>query len=152
MIRKTAAAYTKNCITAVPWKTSQWTMFVIAKISCLGLPMVAAAFTQRTEWQNLCWMFLVISIISTLLHCIEILHITVRDFCAAISIIFILMTSLFMEFNGRINKYSLLGCVCFIFTIIVTDQGRGVMDIKNIDIFHFLLCFGICLFAEGLLL
>lgn len=126
---------------------------IIYKIShlFLGLPMLAAAYTQRTEWQNLCWMFLVISIISTLLHCIEVLHITIRDFCAALSVIFILFSSLFMEFSGHVNKYSLGGACSFIMAIAVSDQGRGVMGIKNIDIFHYLLTLGICLFAEGLL-
>lgn len=120
--------------------------------SMLGLPMIAAAFTQRTEWQNLCWLFLAVSIITILLHCIESVHKTVRDFDAAISIMFILFSGLFMEYRGVANKYSIAGAVSIILSGIVSTEGRGLFGLKNVDLFHYFLALGIYFFSEALLL
>lgn len=113
--------------------------------------MIAAAYCQRTNWSNLCWFFLAISIICTLLHCIESLHVTVRDFCAAISIVFILFAGMFMEYRGSVNKYSIAGSLMVIMSGIVGSQGRAFGNVKNVDIFHYLLAVGVYLFAQGLL-
>ena len=113
--------------------------------------MLAAAYTQRTEWQNLCWFFLVFSIISVLLHCIQSFHLAVRDFCAAMATIFIIVSSVFMEYRGQVNKYSFAGGCCFILSAIISDQGRGFLGIKNVDLFHYVLAVGMCLLSEGLL-
>lgn len=129
-----------------------WHKYFTALASIIGLPMIAAAYTQRTEYQNLCWMFLVLSIISTLLHCIEALHVAVRDFCAVVSVLFVIISAVFMEYRGQVNRYSLAGSCCFIFATIVSDQGRGFQGIKNVDLFHYFLSVGVCLLSEGLLL
>ena len=127
------------------------TEYFVLFFLCLGLPMLAAAYTQRTEWQNLCWLFLVVSIISVLLHCIQSFHLAVRDFCAAISILFILFSSVFLEYRGQVNKYGLGGGCCFILSAVISDQGRGFQNIKNVDLFHYVMAVGICLLSEGLL-
>ena len=116
-----------------------------------GLPMIAAAYTQRTNYTNLCWMFLAISIIFMLLHCIEALHLAVRDFSAALAIIFIIVSSLFMEYRGQVNMYGLAGSSCMILAAVVSDQGRGFQGVKNVDLFHYLAAISVCLLSEGLL-
>lgn len=119
--------------------------------SIIGMPMLAAAYTQRTEWQNLCWLFLVLAIISTLLHCIESLHTAVRAFCSSVSIFFILFACIFMEYRGLLNRSGFAGCICLIFAGVVSDQGRGILGFKNIDVFHYLLATAFILLSEGLL-
>ena len=114
--------------------------------------MLAAAFTQRTQWQNLCWLFLFISLISILLHCVEALHLAVRDFCAALSVLFILFSGIFMDYRGVTNRYSVAGSVCFILATIVSTQGRGIFGVKNVDWFHYLLAIGVYCWAEALML
>ena len=114
--------------------------------------MLAAAFTQRTEWQNLCWLFLVMSIISTLLHCIEAVHLAVRDFSAVISVLFILVSGIFMDYRGVVNKYSVAGSLLFVGATVVSTQGRGLLDVKNVDWFHYLLAAGIYCWSEALML
>ena len=113
--------------------------------------MLAAAYTQRTDWQNLCWFFLVLSILSTLLHCISILRLPVRDFCASLAVMFIIVSSLFMEFQGQLNVYGLAGCSCIVLSVLVNDQGRGIQGFKNVDLFHYIFALGVCFLAEGLL-
>lgn len=119
--------------------------------SIIGLPMIAAAYTQRTEWQNLCWLFLVIAIISLLLHCIEAIHVAIRAFCSALAVIFILTACVFMEYRGLVNRRGIAGCICLVFATVVSDQGRGFYGLKNIDLFHYLLAVGFLLLSEGLL-
>jgi len=118
--------------------------------SIIGLPMIAAAYTQRTEWQNLCWFFLVISILSTLLHCIEAIHVLIKDFCAFVAGFFILFACLFMEYRGVVNRRGVAGCGCLLFALVLSD-GRGFFGMKNIDLFHYLLAIGFLLLSEGLL-
>ncbi|XP_066910707.1 uncharacterized protein [Clytia hemisphaerica] len=120
--------------------------------SMFGLPMLAAAFTQRTEWQNLCWLFLFVSLISILLHCVEALHLAVRDFCAAMSVLFILFSGIFMDYRGVTNRYSVAGSVSFILATLVSTQGRGIFGVKNVDWFHYLLAIGVYCWAEALML
>ena len=119
--------------------------------SIIGMLMLAAAYTQRTEWQNLCWLFLVIAILSTLLHCIEAIHVLIRDFCAALAFVFIFFACVFMEYRGIVNRRGIAGCSCLLFAIVVSEQGRGVFGMKNIDLYHYLLAVGFLLLSEGLL-
>ena len=120
--------------------------WIVAKSS-----LSAAAYTQRTEWQNLCWLFLVVAILSTLLHCIEAIHVLIRDFCAFFAGMFVLFACIFMEYRGLVNHRGVAGCVCLLFGQIVSDQGRGVLGMKNIDLFHYLMAVGFFLLSEGLL-
>ncbi|XP_065673009.1 uncharacterized protein LOC100213673 [Hydra vulgaris] len=128
-----------------------WHHYFTDLASVIGLPMLAAAYSQRTEWQNLCWFFFVLSILSTLLHCISLLRMPVRDFCACLAILFIIISSLFMEFQSQLNIYGLAGCGCVILSVLVNDQGRGIQGFKNVDLFHYIMAIGICFLAEGLL-
>ena len=116
----------------------------------LGLPLIAAAYAQRTSWENICWLFVVLAFISMLLHCIEAIYLAVRDFCAAVSIIFIMMTCIFMEYRGLTNVYGLCGALSFVFAGIVSSEGRWIKDIKNVDIFHYILALSVYLLSEGL--
>ena len=79
------------------------------------------------------------------------MHLAVRDLASAMAILFIIFSSVFMEYRGRVNSYSLAGSLTVILAAVVSDQGRGFLGVKNVDLFHYLLAIAMFLLAEGLL-
>jgi len=119
--------------------------------SIIGLPMIAAAYTLRTEWQNLCWFFPMLAVISLLLHCIEAIRLTIRDFCSSIAAIFIMFSCVFLDYRGVANRHGVAGCICLIIATLVSNGSHGIFGLKNIDVFHYFLAAGFLLLSEGLL-
>merc|ERR1719454_29782 len=48
-----------------------WHRYFSDLASVIGIPLLAAAYTQRTSWDDYGWLFMVLGIIGVLLHCIE---------------------------------------------------------------------------------
>ena len=117
-----------------------------------ALLLLAAAYCLQTSHLFLHYAFVLLSVA---VICVD--HYghwnreIIKEIASTLSVIMIIAVCLVFTQSHRVNLFGLVGSLCFaIAGLVIPTEGRGPLEMKNMDWFHYTLSVGTCFLGMGI--